>query len=165
MSIESVRKMTTGDSTANKEFKKEIIETHSAEETFALGQRIGLEALPGQVYTLIGDLGVGKTVFTQGVADGLGITEPVNSPTFTIVQIYEEGRMPFYHFDVYRIGDVEEMEEIGYEDCFYGEGLCLIEWANLIEEILPEKYTEIRIEKDLEKGFDYRKITVTEVEA
>ena len=90
MSIESVRKMTTGDSTANKEFKKEIIETHSAQETFALGQRIGLEALPGQVYTLIGDLGVGKTVFTQGVADGLGITEPVNSPTFTILQVYEE---------------------------------------------------------------------------
>lgn len=154
--------MTTGDSTANKEFKKEIIETHSAQETFALGQRIGLEALPGQVYTLIGDLGVGKTVFTQGVADGLGITEPVNSPTFTIVQIYEEGRMPFYHFDVYRIGDVEEMEEIGYEDCFYGEGLCLIEWANLIEEILPEERTEILIEKDLEQGFDFRRITVTE---
>lgn len=154
--------MTTGDSTANKEFKKEIIETHSAQETFALGQRIGLEALPGQVYTLIGDLGVGKTVFTQGVADGLGITEPVNSPTFTIVQIYEGGRMPFYHFDVYRIGDVEEMEEIGYEDCFYGEGLCLIEWANLIEEILPERRSEVTIEKDLEMGFDYRRITIRE---
>ena len=154
--------MTTGDSTANKEFKKEIIETHSAQETFALGQRIGLEALPGQVYTLIGDLGVGKTVFTQGVADGLGITEPVNSPTFTIVQIYEEGRMPFYHFDVYRIGDVEEMDEIGYEDYIYGEGVSLIEWANLIEEILPEHYTEIKIEKDLEKGFDYRRITICE---
>ena len=162
MSIESVRKMTTGDSTANKEFKKEIIETHSAQETFALGQRIGLEALPGQVYTLIGDLGVGKTVFTQGVADGLGITEPVNSPTFTIVQIYEGGRMPFYHFDVYRIGDVEEMDEIGYEDYIYGEGVSLIEWANLIEEILPEHYTEIKIEKDLEKGFDYRRITICE---
>ena len=162
MSIESVRKMTTGDSTANKEFKKEIIETHSAQETFALGQRIGLEALPGQVYTLIGDLGVGKTVFTQGVADGLGITEPVNSPTFTIVQIYEGGRMPFYHFDVYRIGDVEEMDEIGYEDYIYGEGVSLIEWANLIKEILPEHYTEIKIEKDLEKGFDYRRITICE---
>ena len=161
MSIESVRKMTTGDSTANKEFKKEIIETHSAQETFALGQRIGLEALPGQVYTLIGDLGVGKTVFTQGVADGLGITEPVNSPTFTIVQIYEEGRMPFYHFDVYRIGDVEEMEEIGYEDCFYGEGVCLIEWAQLVPEILPDNVIHIQIEKDLEQGFDYRKITVS----
>lgn len=139
----------------------EIIETFSPEETFAFGEKIGRKAKPGQVYTLIGDLGVGKTVFTQGVAKGLGITEPVNSPTFTIVQIYEEGRMPFYHFDVYRIGDVEEMEEIGYEDCFYGEGLCLVEWANLIEEILPEHYNEITIEKDLEKGFDYRKITVT----
>ena len=103
---------------------------------------------------------MGKTVFTQGVAKGLGITEPVNSPTFTIVQIYEEGRLPFYHFEVYRIGDVEEMEEIGYEDCFYGEGICLIEWANLIEEILPEHYIQITIEKDLEKGFDYRRITV-----
>lgn len=114
---------------------------------------------------MVGDLGVGKTVLTQGLAEGLGITEAVNSPTFTILQVYEEGRLPLYHFDVYRIGDVEEMDEIGYEDYFYGDGVCLIEWANLIEEILPEKYTEIRIEKDLEKGFDYRKITVTEVEA
>lgn len=137
-----------------------VIESHSPQETFAIGEQIGKEARPGQVYTLIGDLGVGKTVFTQGVASGLGITEPVNSPTFTIVQIYDEGRMPFYHFDVYRIGDVEEMEEIGYEDCFYGEGICLIEWANLIEEILPEHYIQITIEKDLEKGFDYRRITV-----
>ena len=104
-------------------------------------------------------------MLTQGLAEGLGITEAVNSPTFTILQVYEEGRLPLYHFDVYRIGDVEEMDEIGYEDYFYGDGVCLIEWANLIEEILPEEYTEIRIEKDLEKGFDYRKITVTEVEA
>ena len=81
------------------------------EDTFAIGKRIGEQAVAGQVYTLIGDLGVGKTVFTQGVAAGLGIKEPVNSPTFTIVQVYEEGRLPFYHFDVYRIGDVEEMEE------------------------------------------------------
>ena len=137
-----------------------VIESNSPQETFAVGVQIGRDAKPGQVYTLIGDLGVGKTVFTQGVAEGLGITEPVNSPTFTIVQIYEEGRLPFYHFDVYRIGDVEEMEEIGYEDCFYGEGICLIEWANLIEEILPEQYTQITIEKDLVKGFDYRRITV-----
>jgi tRNA threonylcarbamoyladenosine biosynthesis protein TsaE len=140
-----------------------VTETYSAEETFALGEKIGTEAKPGQVYTLLGDLGVGKTVFTQGVARGLGIREPVSSPTFTIVQIYDEGRMPFYHFDVYRIADVEEMEEIGYEDCFYGEGLCLIEWANLIEEILPEHYTRITIEKDLDKGFDYRKITIEEI--
>lgn len=140
-----------------------IIESFSAEETFAVGKEIGQNASPGSVYTLIGDLGVGKTVFTQGVADGLGITEPISSPTFTILQVYEEGRIPFYHFDVYRIGDVEEMEEIGYEDCFYGEGICFIEWANLIEEILPENYTEITIEKDLEKGFDYRKITIEEI--
>ena len=140
-----------------------IIESFTPEDTFALGKRIGEESKPGQVYTLIGDLGVGKTVFTQGVAQGLGIIEPVNSPTFTIVQVYEEGRMPFYHFDVYRIGDVEEMDEIGYEDYFYGEGLCLIEWANLIEEILPEHYSRITIEKDLEKGFDYRKITIERV--
>ena len=136
----------------------------SPEETFAIGEKIGLEAKPGEVYTLIGDLGVGKTVFTQGVAKGLGITEHVNSPTFTIVQIYEEGRLPFYHFDVYRIGDVEEMEEIGYQDYFYSDGICLIEWANLIEEILPEKYRQITIEKDPEKGFDYRKITLQERE-
>ena len=142
---------------------KEVIETMSPEETFAFGERIGRESTPGQVYTLIGDLGVGKTVFTQGVAAGLGIKEPVNSPTFTIVQVYEEGRLPFYHFDVYRIGDVEEMEEIGYMDCFYGEGICLIEWANLIEEILPGEYQEIRITKDLEKGFDYRKIEIEQI--
>ena len=139
-----------------------IKETFSPEETFAFGEWIGENALPGQVYTLVGDLGVGKTVFTQGVAEGLGITEPVNSPTFTIIQEYESGRMPFYHFDVYRIGDIEEMEEIGYDDYFYGNGICLIEWANLIEEILPEHYTEIKIEKDLEKGFDYRRITICE---
>ncbi len=145
--------------------KTEQIESFSPEDTFAFGEQIGRQAVPGQVYTLIGDLGVGKTVFTQGVAAGLGIQEPVSSPTFTIIQIYEEGRMPFYHFDVYRIGDVEEMDEIGYEDCFYGNGLCLIEWANLIEEILPPSYTEIRIGKDLKKGFDYRKITLTRKEA
>ena len=138
--------------------EKKVWESFSPKETFEIGKALGENAKPGQVYTLIGDLGVGKTVFTQGVAKGLGITEPVNSPTFTILQVYEEGRMPFYHFDVYRIGDVEEMEEIGYQDCFYGEGICLIEWANLIEEILPEGYVQITIEKDLEKGFDYRKV-------
>ena len=140
-----------------------IIETNTPKETFDFGKSIGESAKAGTVYTLIGDLGVGKTVFTQGLAKGLDILEPISSPTFTIVQVYEEGRLPLYHFDVYRIGDVEEMEEIGYEDYFYGEGVSLIEWANLIEEILPEKYTEIKIEKDLEKGFDYRKITVTAI--
>lgn len=140
-----------------------IYETHSAQETFALGKKVGENAAAGQVYALTGDLGVGKTVFTQGLAAGLGITEPVNSPTFTIMQIYEEGRLPFYHFDVYRIGDVEEMEEIGYEDYFYGQGLTIIEWAELIREILPKNHKEIRIEKDPEKGFDYRRITISEV--
>lgn len=128
-----------------------------------LGKRLGREARAGEVYTLIGDLGVGKTVLTQGIAEGLGITEPICSPTFTIVQVYEEGRMPFYHFDVYRIGDVEEMDEIGYEDYFYGEGLAMVEWANLIEEILPSHRWEITIRKDLEKGFDFRRITINEV--
>ena len=114
-----------------------LIETEAPEDTFELGKSLGAAAEAGQVYTLLGDLGVGKTVFTQGFAAGLGITGPVNSPTFTILQVYDEGRLPFYHFDVYRIADVEEMDEIGYEDCFYGEGVCMIEWANLIEEILP----------------------------
>lgn len=140
-----------------------IYETYSGEETKELGRKIGLRAKPGDVYTLIGDLGVGKTVFTQGIAAGLSVEEPVNSPTFTIVQVYDSGRMPFYHFDVYRIGDVEEMEEIGYEDYFYGEGLTMIEWADLVQEILPPCRKEILIEKDLEKGFDYRRITITEV--
>ena len=141
-----------------------IIETNSASETLALGEKLGKAAKPGQIYTLNGDLGVGKTVLTQGFAKGLGITEAVNSPTFTILQVYEEGRLPLYHFDVYRIGDVEEMDEIGYEDYFYGDGVCLIEWAELIEELLPENRIAVRIEKDLEKGFDYRKITVEEME-
>ena len=142
-----------------------IIETNSAVETYRLGLEIGKQASKGQVYTMVGDLGVGKTVFTQGMAAGLGITEPISSPTFTIVQIYEEGRLPFYHFDVYRIGDVSEMDEIGFEDYVYGEGVSLIEWANLIEEILPENRVEITIEKDLKQGFDYRKITIEERKA
>ena len=140
-----------------------IYESFDAKETFQIGKKIGEDALPGQVYTLLGDLGVGKTVLTQGVAAGLQIVEPINSPTFTIIQIYEEGRLPFYHFDVYRIGDVEEMDEIGYEDCFYGEGVCLVEWANLIEELMPEHYYRMTISKDLEKGFDYRRIEVEEI--
>ena len=139
---------------------KEVFETFSPEDTEKIGTRLAKEANPGDVFTLIGDLGVGKTVLTGGFAKGLDIDEPVCSPTFTIVQVYDSGRLPFYHFDVYRIGDVEEMDEIGYEDYVYGDGISLIEWANLIEEILPDHYTEIKIEKDLEKGFDYRRITV-----
>ena len=137
-----------------------VIDSLCAKDTYELGEKIGQMAKPGMVISLTGDLGVGKTVFTQGLAKGLGIEEPVNSPTFTIVQVYEEGRLPLYHFDVYRIGDIEEMDEIGYEDYFYGEGVCLIEWADLIREILPEQMCRVTIEKDLEKGFDYRKITL-----
>lgn len=139
-----------------------IIETRSAEETYQLGVEIGKKAVRGQVYTMVGDLGVGKTVFTQGMADGLEIQEPISSPTFTIVQVYDDGRLPFYHFDVYRIGDISEMDEIGFDDYVYGDGVSLIEWANLIEEILPEERIEITIEKDLTQGFDYRKITIEE---
>lgn len=137
-----------------------IIETKSPQETYNLGRRLGADAKPAQIICLNGDLGVGKTVFTQGFAEGLGIREPVNSPTFTIMQQYEGGRLPLYHFDVYRIGDAEEMEEIGYEDCFYGEGVCLIEWSQLIKEILPEQVISVTIEKCPEQGFDYRKITI-----
>lgn len=139
------------------------IETNSEEETYQFGKMLGESAKVGDIYTLMGDLGVGKTVFSKGLGAGLGIEETINSPTFTIIQVYESGRMPFYHFDVYRIGDVEEMDELGYEDYFYGNGLVMIEWANLIEEILPQKRKEITIEKNLEKGFDYRKITIKEV--
>lgn len=137
-----------------------IIETNSAEETYQLGKQMGEKAGAGEIYCLDGDLGTGKTVFTQGFAAGLGVEGPVNSPTFTILQQYDSGRLPLYHFDVYRIGDVEEMDEIGYEECFYGEGVTLIEWSSLIREILPDQLIRITIEKDLEKGFDYRRITV-----
>ena len=137
-----------------------IKESFSPEETYALGKCLGEAAKQGDIFCLNGDLGVGKTVFTQGFANGLGITELVNSPTFTIVQQYDDGRLPLYHFDVYRIGDISEMDEVGYEDCFFGEGVCLIEWSNLIEEILPDHVIQVKIEKNLEHGFDYRKITV-----
>ena len=136
------------------------VETWSPEETFQLGKRLGEQARPGQIYTLNGDLGVGKTIFTQGMAAGLGISEPVSSPTFTIVQEYDSGRLPLYHFDVYRIGDPEEMEEIGYDDYFFGGGVCLIEWAELIRELLPDHVIAVNIEKNLDKGFDYRMIQI-----
>ena len=140
-----------------------VYETNSPDETYELGMRLAENAMPGEVYSLIGDLGVGKTVFTKGMAAGLGITEPVSSPTFTIVQEYTDGRMPFYHFDVYRIGDPEEMDEIGFDDYIYGDGLSLIEWANLIDDIMPIHYKRVLIEKDLEKGFDYRRITLEDI--
>lgn len=139
-----------------------VKETFSPEETFEFGKELGKQAEAGTVICLDGELGVGKTVFTQGFAAGLGIEEPVNSPTFTILQIYEEGRLPLYHFDVYRIEEPEEMDEIGYEDYFYGDGVCLIEWASMISELIPETAIQVTIKKDLEHGFDYRTITVEE---
>ena len=141
-----------------------VYETSSAEETFALGKQFGQAAAAGEVYALIGDLGVGKTVFTQGFAAGLGITEPVNSPTFTILQIYEGGRLPLYHFDVYRIEDPEEMFEVGFDEYLYGQGVCLVEWADLVAEELPPKVRTVRIEKELKKGMDVRRITVSEAQ-
>ncbi|MDO4188203.1 MAG: tRNA (adenosine(37)-N6)-threonylcarbamoyltransferase complex ATPase subunit type 1 TsaE [Lachnospiraceae bacterium] len=138
----------------------EVFESFSMEDTFEYAKNLSKDVEPGTVITLTGDLGVGKTVFTQGFAQGLDIDEPVDSPTFTIIKVYDEGRMPFYHFDVYRIGDVSEMDEIGYEDYFFGDGVSIVEWANLIEEIIPEDAIKIAIEKDLEKGLDYRRITI-----
>ncbi len=141
---------------------RSVYQSHSPEETYALGKRLGASCSPGQVYTLTGDLGAGKTLFAQGFAAGLGISEPVNSPTFTVLQEYDTGRYPFYHFDVYRIADPEEMEEVGWEDYIYGHGVSLIEWAELVAEILPEHRFCIKMERDPEKGPDYRRITVEE---
>lgn len=137
-----------------------IYETNSEKETFELGKALGQKANAGEIVCLNGDLGVGKTVFTKGFAKGLDISEEVSSPTFTIIQVYDDGRLPLYHFDVYRIGDPEEMYEIGFEDYFYGEGVCLIEWSNLIKELIPENAIRVLIEKDIEKGLNYRKITM-----
>ncbi|MBR1901177.1 MAG: tRNA (adenosine(37)-N6)-threonylcarbamoyltransferase complex ATPase subunit type 1 TsaE [Lachnospiraceae bacterium] len=144
---------------------EKVLETRSAQETWQAGYEMGQEAVPGQVITLIGDLGVGKTVFTQGFAAGLGVQDSVNSPTFTILQVYEDGRLPLYHFDVYRIGDSEEMLEVGWDEYVSGDGVCLVEWADLIEDLIdelpPGTVTGVKIEKDLQKGFDYRRITVS----
>lgn len=140
-----------------------IKESNSYQDTFDFGFYLGQNAKSGQVYCLEGDLGTGKTVFSQGFGAGLGITEPISSPTFTILREYHEGRIPFYHFDVYRIGSEDEMEEIGYYDIINGDGVCLIEWAKLIQDVLPCDHKLITITKDLEKGFDYRLITLEEV--
>lgn len=136
-----------------------IYETQSEKETFEIGRQLAERSKPGDIFCLLGDLGVGKTVFSKGFATGLGITEPITSPTFTIVQVYEAEK-PLYHFDMYRIEDEDELEMIGYEDYFYGKGVCLVEWANNVEEVIPQNAQWITIEKDLEKGFDYRKITI-----
>ncbi len=143
---------------------RQVYESFSAKDTLQLGNRLGRFCKAGDVILLNGDLGVGKTVFSKGIGEGLGIVEPISSPTFTILQVYEGGRIPLYHFDVYRIADIEEMEEIGYEDYFYGEGVCLIEWAKQIQEILPDRTIQVTITKNLEQGFDYRKIVIEGME-
>ena len=135
-------------------------ETYSENDTYERAKKLAQNAQKGDIIALIGDLGVGKTAFAKGFAEGLGIDEPIVSPTFTVVHAYEGGRMPLYHFDVYRIGDVSEMDEIGYEDCFYGDGVSLMEWADLVEPILPDDVIRITIEKDLSKGIDYRRISI-----
>ncbi len=146
------------------ETKKEAVFSSSCpEDTFRLGRELGARALPGQVYTLSGDLGAGKTLFAQGFAAGLGVEELVNSPTFTILQVYESGRLPLYHFDVYRIADPQEMEEAGWEDYSCGRGVCLVEWAELIREILPRERIQILLERDPGEGFDYRRITLRQI--
>ncbi|SEA13386.1 tRNA threonylcarbamoyladenosine biosynthesis protein TsaE [Lachnospiraceae bacterium NK3A20] len=137
-----------------------VYDSNSRDDTFRIGRELGEKAIPGEVFALYGDLGVGKTVLTKGLAAGLGIAEPVNSPTFTILQIYEDGRLPLYHFDVYRIEEPDEMEEVGFDDYVYGDGVCMIEWPERIEEILPQKTRKITITKDLAKGLDYRRITI-----
>ena len=137
-------------------------ESFSREETFEYAKALGEKAEAGQIYCLSGDVGVGKTVFAQGFGAGIGITEPMSSPTFTILQEYHEGRLPLYHYDVYRVGDVDEMEETGFYEYAGGDGVTLIEWAELISDIIPDNAVWIKIEKDVEKGFDYRIITVSE---
>ena len=136
--------------------------SNSPEETSKIAYDISNKAKKGSVFCLVGELGVGKTEFTKGFAKGLEIYEHITSPTFTIINEYYDGRLPFFHFDVYRISDIEEMEEIGYEDYFYGSGVTFIEWANLIEEIIPSNAIWIKIEKNLEKGLDYREISISE---
>jgi len=137
-----------------------IFEVYSASQTFELGVEFSKSAPGGTVIALIGDLGVGKTVFTKGIAKGLGINENVSSPTFTILESYYSGKMPLHHFDVYRIGDAEEMDEIGFDDCVYSDGITIIEWAQIIEELLPKGTVIVDISKDLSKGIDYRKIII-----
>ena len=140
--------------------EQKVIETNSPEETFAFARALAEQAKGGEVYCLDGDLGVGKTVFAQGFGAGLGITEPMASPTFTILREYHVGRLDLYHFDVYRIGSEDEMEEVGFYDLAGNpSGVCLIEWSRLIEGILPPDAIHVVIEKEPEKGFNFRRIS------
>lgn len=135
------------------------VEVFSQKETEDLAYDIAKKSKKGSVYCLCGELGTGKTHFSKGFAKGLGISEEITSPTFTIVNEYK-GDMPFYHFDVYRIADIEEMYDIGYEEYIFSDGVCLIEWAELIKDIIPKDAIWITIKKDLTKDENYRLIEV-----
>ena len=139
------------------------LESYSPKETEAIAEEIAKEAKPGSIYTLSGDLGVGKTVFAKGFAKGLSIDSPITSPTFTIVNEYNEGRLPLFHFDVYRLGEAEELYDTGFEDYLEKGGVVLIEWAKRVEELLPRPYYFVLIEKDLSRGEDFRSITLKEI--
>ncbi|MCQ2496798.1 MAG: tRNA (adenosine(37)-N6)-threonylcarbamoyltransferase complex ATPase subunit type 1 TsaE [Lachnospiraceae bacterium] len=140
------------------------IESLSAQDTFDFGVKLGRNAKPGTIICLDGDLGTGKTVISKGIAKGLGIDEPVSSPTFTVVQIYTEGRLPLYHFDVYRIEDPVEMEEIGYEEYFFGDGVTVVEWSDMIAELIPAEAVKIVLKKQIERGFEFRSIEAENLE-
>lgn len=140
--------------------ESQVIESFCEKDTFEAGRKLGNYCKRGDIVLLNGDMGAGKTVFTKGFGKGLGIEETISSPTFTILQVYETGRIPLYHFDVYRIADIEEMDGTGYEDYLYGDGICLIEWAELISEILPPDCVKVGILKDMQRGFDYRRISI-----
>ena len=141
-----------------------VFESFSSEDTRKTVYELGRVARPGQIYALDGDLGVGKTVFTKGFAEGLGVTEKVNSPTFTIMQMYDSGRLRLCHFDVYRIEDPEEMWEVGLDEYLGSDAVCLIEWADQIAELLPPETIRVKIEKDLSRGLDFRRITIVQPE-
>ena len=131
--------------------------SHGPAETAQIAKAAAQFAKSGDVFCLDGDLGAGKTFFSQAFGAALGITEPIVSPTFTIVSEYEEGRLPMYHFDVYRIEEIEEMDEIGFDEYAFGEGVCLIEWADLIEDMLPPDTVSLMLsygENDDERVID-----------
>ena len=135
----------------------------SEKDTINFAKGLASKLHKGDIIVLTGELGSGKTKFTQGFLEYFGLENEISSPTFTIVNEYNSNTgLNIYHFDVYRIGDVEEMDEVGFDEYVSGEGVSLIEWANLIEEILPENRVNITIEKDLEQGFDFRRITIEE---
>ncbi len=138
-----------------------LYETFSPDQTEKIGFEMGQKAKSGDIYCLVGELGVGKTAFTQGFARGLGIAESIGSPTFTIINEYDNA-LPLYHFDVYRLGGADELYEIGCDEYFFGDGVCLVEWADSVRESIPKHAVWIKIQKKLEKGDDYRIIEVTE---